>query len=46
MGFRLGHLGMRERTLMMSGKYEITNEQGKGATLSVRIPYQSLKVNN
>ena len=42
----LGLLGMRERTLMMGGKYEITSEISKGTTLSIRIPYQSLKVSS
>jgi PAS domain S-box-containing protein len=42
----LGLLGMRERTLMMGGKYEMTSEKDKGTTLSVTIPYQLLKINN
>jgi PAS domain S-box-containing protein len=42
----LGLLGMRERTLMMGGNYDITSENGKGTTLSVRIPHQSLKIKN
>ncbi|HLA58534.1 MAG TPA: PAS domain S-box protein [Puia sp.] len=42
----LGLLGMRERTLMMGGKYQIVSEKGSGTTLSIRIPFQSLKINN
>jgi len=42
----LGILGMRERTLMMGGQYEIVSEKGKGTTLSIRIPFQSLKTNH
>ncbi len=42
----LGLLGMRERTQMMGGKYEIVSEKGKGTTLSIRIPFHSMKINN
>jgi len=41
----LGLLGMKERTLMMGGKYEFESVQGVGTTLFVRIPFQFLKVN-
>jgi PAS domain S-box-containing protein len=42
----LGLLGMRERTMMMGGKYEVVSEMGKGTTLSIRIPFQSPKNNH
>lgn len=34
----LGLLGMKERTLMMGGQYEITSMPGKGTTVSVIVP--------
>ena len=34
----LGLLGMRERTLMIGGKYEIASMPGKGTTITVRVP--------
>jgi PAS domain S-box-containing protein len=34
----LGLLGMKERTLMMKGTYEITSQPGKGTSLSISIP--------
>jgi PAS domain S-box-containing protein len=34
----LGILGMKERTLMMGGEYEITSTPGKGTTVLVAIP--------
>jgi PAS domain S-box-containing protein len=34
----LGLLGMKERTLMMGGKYEIVSKRGGGTTLLVSIP--------
>ena len=34
----LGLLGMKERTLMMGGKYEIVSQPGKGATVRITIP--------
>jgi PAS domain S-box-containing protein len=34
----LGLLGMKERTLMMKGTYEITSQPGKGTNLSISIP--------
>jgi signal transduction histidine kinase len=36
----LGILGMRERTLMMGGEYEIKSTPGKGTTVLVAIPEQ------
>jgi PAS domain S-box-containing protein len=36
----LGILGMRERTLMMGGEYEIKSSPGKGTTVLVAIPEQ------
>jgi PAS domain S-box-containing protein len=37
----LGLLGMKERTLMMGGVYEIKSKPGKGTTVSVVVPLQS-----
>ena len=34
----LGILGMKERTEMMGGKYEISSELGQGTTVVVSIP--------
>jgi PAS domain S-box-containing protein len=34
----LGLLGMKERTLMMKGTYEITGQPGEGTSLSISIP--------
>jgi PAS domain S-box-containing protein len=34
----LGLLGMKERTAMLGGKYEINSSQGKGTTVTIRIP--------
>jgi signal transduction histidine kinase len=34
----LGLLGMKERTLMMKGTYEIISQPGKGTSLSISIP--------
>lgn len=34
----LGLLGMRERTLLMNGKYEISSEAGKGTAVKVTVP--------
>jgi PAS domain S-box-containing protein len=36
----LGLLGMRERTLMIGGKYEIASMPGKGTTIIVIVPLQ------
>lgn len=36
----LGLLGMRERTLMFGGKYEITSMPGKGTTITAKVPLQ------
>jgi len=33
----LGLLGMKERTMMMGGKYEIMSERGKGTTVTVTV---------
>ena len=35
----LGLLGMKERTLMMGGEYEITSATGKGTRVIVSVPY-------
>jgi signal transduction histidine kinase len=35
----LGLLGMKERTLMMGGEYEIISTPGKGARVIVSVPY-------
>jgi PAS domain S-box-containing protein len=42
----LGLLGMRERAMMMGGKFEIVSELDLGTTLSIKIPYQLLKISN
>jgi PAS domain S-box-containing protein len=34
----LGLLGMKERTMMMGGKYDIFSEKGKGTTVFVTVP--------
>jgi PAS domain S-box-containing protein len=34
----LGLLGMKERTMMMGGQYEISSEPGRGATVLVKVP--------
>jgi signal transduction histidine kinase len=41
----LGLLGMKERTMMMGGKYEIVSNPGKGTTVivSVMIPGRNIK---
>jgi signal transduction histidine kinase len=36
----LGLLGMKERTLMIGGKYDITSVLGKGTTVVVSVPMQ------
>lgn len=36
----LGLLGMKERTIMLGGKYEITSAPGKGTVVKVRVPLQ------
>ena len=35
----LGLLGMKERTMMLGGKYKIISEPGKGTTIEVAIPF-------
>jgi signal transduction histidine kinase len=37
----LGLLGMKERTLIMGGSYEITSKQGKGTTVVIIVPIQN-----
>ena len=37
----LGLLGMKERTLMMGGSYEITSEPGKGTTVIISAPFDN-----
>jgi len=39
----LGLLGMKERTLMMNGAYEINSQPGKGTTLRFSVPMHGLK---
>lgn len=39
----LGLMGMKERTLMMKGAYEIDSQQGKGTSLRFTIPLQSMQ---
>ena len=36
----LGLLGMKERTMMMGGKYEIISEPGNGTTILVTVPVE------
>jgi signal transduction histidine kinase len=37
----LGLLGMKERTLIMGGSYEITSKPGKGTTVVIIVPIQN-----
>ena len=37
----LGLLGMRERTLLLGGEFNIRGVQGKGTTVTVRIPLEA-----
>jgi signal transduction histidine kinase len=37
----LGILGMKERTAMIRGSYEISSINGQGTTIVVRVPHQS-----
>ena len=37
----LGLLGMKERTLMMGGSYEIKSQPGKGTTVTIAAPFIS-----
>lgn len=39
----LGLLGMRERTLIMGGKYDIKSAPGKGTTVTIAAPFEMLK---
>ena len=34
----LGLLGMKERTLMMGGTYEINSRPGEGTTVNITVP--------
>jgi PAS domain S-box-containing protein len=42
----LGLLGMKERTLMMGGEYNITSAGGKGTTVTVTVPLAQLENKN
>jgi len=37
----LGILGMKERTVSLGGKYEITSEPGKGTKVTVILPVKT-----
>jgi signal transduction histidine kinase len=37
----LGLLGMKERTLMMGGRFEINSKPGEGTTIIVTTPLQA-----
>jgi len=39
----LGLLGMKERTLMMGGTYEINSKPGSGTTVTIAAPFSILK---
>lgn len=39
----LGLLGMKERTLIMGGSYEITSKPGKGTTVIIMAPLNNIK---
>ncbi|HEV2354632.1 MAG TPA: sensor histidine kinase, partial [Puia sp.] len=39
----LGLLGMKERTLMMNGSYEIRSRPGEGTTLRFSVPLDTVK---
>jgi PAS domain S-box-containing protein len=45
-GKSIGLISMRERTLMMGGKYEIISSPGKGTRVHVSIPFQTPKPAN
>jgi signal transduction histidine kinase len=36
-----GIVGMRERTAMMGGNYDINSSPGKGTTIVVHVPFMS-----
>lgn len=38
----LGLLGMRERTLMLGGQYDISSAPGKGTTVTVSVPLEPI----
>jgi len=42
----LGLLGMKERTLMMGGKYEIKSKKGLGTTVLVNVPFEKIILKN
>jgi signal transduction histidine kinase len=42
----LGLLGMKERTLMMGGEYNITSAMGQGTTVTVTVPVPELENKN
>jgi len=42
----LGLLGMKERTLMMGGKYEIKSSKGSGTTVLVSVPFEKIIIKN
>jgi signal transduction histidine kinase len=42
----LGLLGMKERTLMMGGKYEIKSSKGFGTTVLVSVPFEKITIKN
>lgn len=38
----LGLLGMKERTLMMGGTYDITSKHGEGTTVNITVPIDNM----
>jgi signal transduction histidine kinase len=42
----LGLFGMKERTMEMGGNYEIKSEPGKGTTVSITVPLNTLNETN
>jgi signal transduction histidine kinase len=42
----LGLLGMKERTTMMGGKYEIKSSKGNGTTVLISVPFEKIYVKN
>lgn len=42
----LGLLGMKERTLLMGGKFEITGKPGKGSSVIIEIPVPENNLNH
>lgn len=41
----LGHLGMKERVLMMKGKLDIESQPGKGTRVTITVPYEESVTN-